>query len=151
MSALDRLKLIQSNFKQGWQGIQCESGGRPGTSNFVNKNRAITVIDSAVTEDERQKQLMKIFNKLRDLDDDRVNSGTSRNSQNSQSSFYNQSGKNTSEFLTFKNTAIEKGIQSQGGFNVGKNYHIENSELLVKFIRFENRMVRSLLENHQFT
>jgi hypothetical protein len=80
-----------------------------------------------------------------------MNSGTSRNSLSSQSSFYNQSGKNTSEFLSFKNTALEKGIQLQGAYAVGKNYHIENSELLVKFIRFENRMVRSVLENHQFT
>ena len=89
MSALDRLKLIQSNFKQNWTGIQCESGGRPGTSNFVNKNRAITVIETAVIEDERQKQLYEIFNKLKELEEDRVNQGTSRTSQNSQSSFYN--------------------------------------------------------------
>ena len=53
MSALDRLKLIQTNFKQNWNGIQCESTGRPGTSNFVNKKRAITVIETAVAEDER--------------------------------------------------------------------------------------------------
>jgi hypothetical protein len=55
----------------------------------VNKNRAITVIETAVIEDERQKQLYKIFNKLKELEDDRVNQGTSRTSQNSQSSFYN--------------------------------------------------------------
>jgi hypothetical protein len=48
MSALDRLKLIQSNFKQKWQGIECESCGRPGTSNFVNQKRAVTVIESAL-------------------------------------------------------------------------------------------------------
>ena len=89
MSALDRLKLIQSNFKQNWVGIQCESGGRPGTSNFVNKNRAITVIETAVAEDDRQKLLLKIFSKLKEIDEDRLNQGTSRNSQNSQSSFYN--------------------------------------------------------------
>jgi hypothetical protein len=53
MSALDRLKLIQQNFKQNWNGIQCESAGRPGTSNFVNKKRAVTVIETAVQEDER--------------------------------------------------------------------------------------------------
>ncbi len=56
-----------------WNGICCESSGRPGTSNFVNKNRAITVIETAVMEDERQKQLLKIFTKLKDLEDDRLN------------------------------------------------------------------------------
>lgn len=52
----------------------------------------------------------------------------------------------------FRNTALEKGLgPSQNSQSYGKGYHIENSELLVKFIRFENRMVRSLLENHNFT
>jgi len=71
MSALDRLKLIQSNFKQNWLGIQCESCGRPGTSNFVNRKRAITVIDTAVIEDERQKQILKIFNRIKEIEEDR--------------------------------------------------------------------------------
>jgi hypothetical protein len=53
MSALDRLKLIQQNFKQNWHGIQCESAGRPGTSNFVNKKRTITVIETAEAENDR--------------------------------------------------------------------------------------------------
>lgn len=73
-----------------------------------------------------------------------------------QQSFYNQHNKNTSEFLVFRNTALEKGIGSSSNFSMPgshgtKSYHIENSELLVKFIRFENRMVRSILDNHQFT
>ena len=84
MSALDRLKLIQSNFKQQWQGIQCESTGRPGTSNFVNQKRAITVIESAVQEDERQKQLFKIFLKLKEIEEERLNSSSGALSRNSQ-------------------------------------------------------------------
>ena len=48
MSALDRLKHIQSNFKQNWKGINCDYSGRPGTSNFVNKKRMITVIETAI-------------------------------------------------------------------------------------------------------
>ena len=30
MSALDRLKCIQNNFRQQWHGINCEISGRPG-------------------------------------------------------------------------------------------------------------------------
>jgi hypothetical protein len=30
------------------------------------------------------------------------------------------------------------------------NFHIENSELLFKMIRFENKLVRGLLESHGF-
>ena len=32
MSALDRLKCIQNNFRQQWNGINCEISGRPGKS-----------------------------------------------------------------------------------------------------------------------
>lgn len=48
MSALDRLKHIQSNFKQHWKGINCEFAGRPGTSNFVNRKRMYTVSECAI-------------------------------------------------------------------------------------------------------
>jgi hypothetical protein len=37
MSALDRLKNIQSNFKRTWNGIVCEVSGRTGNhSNDLN-------------------------------------------------------------------------------------------------------------------
>jgi hypothetical protein len=156
MSALDRLKLIQQNFKQTWNGIACESCARPGTSNFVNRKRAITVIESAELENERQKQLWKIFTKLRDLDEERTSSanGTSRSTMvNTGSSFYNQHNKNQSEFLVFKNVALDKNsaLSSASSSNIGysgKNFHIENSELLFKLQRFENKMVRNLLDSH---
>ena len=34
MSALERLKCIQNNFRQQWHGINCEISGRPGESPF---------------------------------------------------------------------------------------------------------------------
>jgi hypothetical protein len=55
MSALDRLKHIQSNFKQNWKGINCDFAGRPGTSNFVNRKRMYTISESSIQEDERQR------------------------------------------------------------------------------------------------
>ena len=70
MSALDRLKHIQSNFKQNWQGINCEYSGRPGTSNFVNRKRMFTISESSIQEDERQRQLGKVMCKLKDLEDE---------------------------------------------------------------------------------
>jgi hypothetical protein len=48
MSALDRLKHIQSTFKINWKGINCEYAGRPGTSNFVNKKRMFTTPEGSV-------------------------------------------------------------------------------------------------------
>jgi hypothetical protein len=39
----------------------------------VNKNRTITVIESAVKEDERQMLLLKIFNKVRDIEEEKIN------------------------------------------------------------------------------
>lgn len=70
MSALDRLKQIQSNFKRQWNGIDCAISGRVGTSNFVNKKRTFIIPESHVEEEERQRQLNKIFSKLREFEED---------------------------------------------------------------------------------
>jgi hypothetical protein len=70
MSALDRLKHIQSNFKQHWKGINCEFAGRPGTSNFVNRKRMFTISESSIQEEARQTQLVKVMTKLKDLEDE---------------------------------------------------------------------------------
>jgi hypothetical protein len=39
----------------------------------VNRKRTITVIETAVAEDERQKQLLKVFNKLKEIEEDKLN------------------------------------------------------------------------------
>ena len=70
MSALDRLKHIQSNFKQHWKGISCEYAGRPGTSNFVNRKRICSVSESSIQEEDRERQLGKVMVKLKELDDE---------------------------------------------------------------------------------
>jgi hypothetical protein len=131
MSALDRLKHIQSNFKQHWKGINCEFAGRPGTSNFVNKKRMFTISESSIQEEERQKQLVKVMVKLRDLEDEvkgvmpngptTVNGSTTisnrtvsssmsgtqgggnffNSNNNSTNGYYNN--QNKSEYLSFKN------------------------------------------------
>jgi hypothetical protein len=53
MSALDRLKQIQSNFKRQWNGIDCTISGRVGTSNFVNKKRTFIIPETYTEEEER--------------------------------------------------------------------------------------------------
>lgn len=69
MSALDRLKQIQSNFKRQWNGIDCAISGRVGTSNFVNKKRTFIIPETFVEEEDRQRTLGKIFNKLKDFEE----------------------------------------------------------------------------------
>jgi hypothetical protein len=76
MSALDRLKNIQSNFKKTWTGINCEMSGRAGTSNFVNKKRVFNLGDIFHDEEERQKQIHKIFSKLKDIEEDKLNTSS---------------------------------------------------------------------------
>ena len=39
MSALDRLKMIQAQYKAQWIGINPDYCGRPGTSTMCNKER----------------------------------------------------------------------------------------------------------------
>ena len=53
MSALDRLKSIQANFKRTWNGIDCCISGRAGTSNFVNKKRTFHIPETFIEEEER--------------------------------------------------------------------------------------------------
>ncbi len=63
MSALDRLKNIQSNFKRTWNGVDCNVSGRAGifyfftyligTSNFVNKKRTFILSEAFLEEEER--------------------------------------------------------------------------------------------------
>lgn len=49
MSALDRLKCIQNNFRQQWHGINCEISGRPGEYFwFFLKEAPLGVSSSAV-------------------------------------------------------------------------------------------------------
>lgn len=100
MSALDRLKSIQSNFKRTWNGIDCSISGRPGTSNFVNKKRTFTIPESFYEEEERQRNLNKIFMKLKDIEDDKnISTNTSQNGvASTQSSSFNKtsSGGNAS-------------------------------------------------------
>ncbi len=76
MSALDRLKNIQSNFKRTWNGIDCQASGRAGTANFVNRKRVFTLPERFLDEEERQKQLLKVFAKLKDIEDEKVSTTT---------------------------------------------------------------------------
>jgi hypothetical protein len=72
MSALDRLKTIQSNYRRTWNGIDCSISGRAGTSNFVNKKRTFTIPETFYEEEERQRQLDQIFGKIKDIEEDRL-------------------------------------------------------------------------------
>lgn len=178
---MDRLKHIQSNFKQHWRGINCEYAGRPGTSNFVNKKRLYTVSDASVQEEERQKQITKVMAKVKDLEDEvkgvMPSGGTSiqgsttisnrtvsssmsgtqgaaggffNSNTNSSNGYYNN--QNKTEPLFFKNITEKQMVTNNMQFNgYQKSYHIENSELLYKMLRFDNKLIRSVLENNGFT
>lgn len=63
----------------------------------------------------------------------------------SQSNYYNN--KNQSDFLVFKNISDKQLVTNTMQFNgYQKSYHIENSELLYKMLRFDNKLIRSMLE-----
>lgn len=50
--------------------MDCAISGRVGTSNFVNKKRTFIIPESYVEEEERQRQLNKIFTKLKEFEED---------------------------------------------------------------------------------
>ena len=144
-----------------------------GTSNFVNRKRTVNIIESVEQENERQKLLFKIFSKLKELEDERQGvstnstsaaSSTNRSSLSNQpgffsqassttsNGFYNASNKNQNEFLTFKNISEKQMVSGALPYNgYQKSYHIENSELLYKMIRFDNKLCRSMLEQNGFS
>lgn len=63
----------------------------------------------------------------------------------SQSNYFNN--KNQSDFLVFKNISEKQMVTNNMQFNgYQKSYHIENSELLYKMLRFDNKLIRSMLE-----
>jgi hypothetical protein len=77
MSALDRLKSIQSNFKKNWNGVLTEHSGRPGTSILMNKKRTFTINEAQLDDEERFRTMLKIFVKLKEFEDDRATTANS--------------------------------------------------------------------------
>lgn len=131
------------------------------------------MVESVEQENERQKLLHKLFQKLKELEDERQGvstnasssaaSSTNRSSvsgqtgffsqaSNTGTGFYNQNNKNQSEFLHFKNITDKQLVTGSLPYNgYQKSYHIENSELLYKMIRFDNKLCRSIFEQHGFS
>ena len=70
MSALDRLKMIQAQYKAQWIGINTDYTGRPGTSTMCNKERVFEEPKQAVEEMVRAERFMKIFDTLRNIEID---------------------------------------------------------------------------------
>ena len=70
MSPLDRLKLIQSQFKAQWVGINTDFSGRPGTSTMCNTERAFPKTRQEQEEENRSLKFLKIFDTLRNIEND---------------------------------------------------------------------------------
>ena len=68
MSALDRLKMIQAQYKQVWSGINTEYTGRPGTSNLTNTTRKFRALPLLEVEDQRSILFGKVFTTLKNIE-----------------------------------------------------------------------------------
>ena len=68
LSALDRLKLLQAQFKKTWIGVNTDYTGRPGTSNLTNKNRKFRALPKLETENERNQEFVKMLATLRNVE-----------------------------------------------------------------------------------
>lgn len=59
--------------------------------------------------------------------------------------------KNQSDFLVFKNITEKQMVKDTMQFNgYQRSHHIENSQLLYKMLRFDNKLLRSVLEHGTF-
>lgn len=84
-----------------------------GTANFVNRKRAVTVVESVEQENERQKLLYKLFAKLKELEDERAGvtngatgsatSSTNRSSVSGQAGFFSQASNTGQNFYNQQN------------------------------------------------
>jgi hypothetical protein len=70
LSPLDRLKLIQTQFKAQWVGINTEYTGRPGTSLMCNQDRVFPKSKHEQEEESRAQKFVKIFDTLRNMEND---------------------------------------------------------------------------------
>ena len=70
MSALDRLKMIQAQFKAKWVGINTDYTGKPGTSQMCNKERNFPVTKQVIEEENRARKITKILDTLRNIETD---------------------------------------------------------------------------------
>ena len=70
MSALDRLKMIQAQFKAKWVGINTDYTGKPGTSQMCNKERNFPTTKQVIEEENRARKFTKIFDTLRNIETD---------------------------------------------------------------------------------
>lgn len=68
MTALDRLKILQAQFKKTWNGINVDFTGRPGTSNMTNPHRKFRPLPKLDIEDERNTLFLQIFDTLRNIE-----------------------------------------------------------------------------------
>ena len=81
MSPLDRLKLIQAQFKASWVGINVDYTGRPGTSTMCNSDRVFNKTKQEFEEENRAHKFLKILNTLRNIELDHpllISSGNDR-------------------------------------------------------------------------
>lgn len=68
MNALERLKLLQAQFKKTWVGINTEYTGRPGTSNMTNATRKFRPLPKLETENQRNTLFCQILDTLRNIE-----------------------------------------------------------------------------------
>lgn len=91
MSALDRLKQVQSIFKQTWNGIDTDYTGRPGTCNICNSKRVFVKPAKLSDEEDRSERFEKMLQFLANVENDNmpllINSGQDRQSRTAQNFF----------------------------------------------------------------
>ena len=97
VTALERLKMIQAQFKARWVGINTEFTGRPGTSLMCNQDRSFPMTQQEQEEVVRSERFGRLFDTLRNIESDMplllANDHKVRLAGRSGSNFYNNGPK----------------------------------------------------------
>jgi len=120
---------------------------------MCNRTRTFSPSEIFLFEEERHRQLLKVFTVVKQMEDD-LRASSSSGSKGTPSFFATQSSfqPSKSDFIQFKmlkESQLLKGPAPSLGY-AGNRYHIENSELLYKCLRSDIKLVRSVLEANGF-
>ena len=167
----ERLRQIQHDFKRQWRGkgIKPDWCGRPGTSNIVNRKRHYEVSEGLIDDEENFRFLVKLLIKLKEMElakkmeRERADANAERNANAKKNHMRNEVEDdldepyyppilNNDQFYYFD--AIEKfqmlkdaaPTLAYGHSTILPVNNGDNSALLYKVFRGDNKLVRSLLE-----
>ena len=108
---MERIKNIQDKERKNWKGVSVKHTGRPGTANIMKRRQhkieeeeivSLNLLTQIQEEETRSLQLLRVMNRLRELDDEKRVQFANHNRQTKANSHPNLLARPYYDLLTFK-------------------------------------------------